>query len=126
MLISRETTAPNSIRAWEAGRVRIGENWFNGHLIVSADQIVREWSPTNPSRPSISDLAPALALEPEIVVIGIAAESPVPDIELMIELGGRSIGLEQMTLSAACRTFNVLVQENRRVVAVLCHPPGET
>ena len=31
----------------------------------------------------------------------------------------RGIGLEAMQLGAACRTFNVLVQEERRVAAVL-------
>ena len=34
-------------------------------------------------------------------------------------LAGRGVGLEAMQLGAACRTFNVLVQEERRVAAAL-------
>jgi uncharacterized protein len=37
----------------------------------------------------------------------------------MSELAARSIGLEIMSTPAACRTFNVLVHEQRRVVAAL-------
>jgi uncharacterized protein len=124
--ITREASARNTIRAWETGRIRIGEEWINGHLIVAADRIVRDWAPSDPARPAIDDLELALELDPEIIVVGIADPAPVPDIELMASLASRAIGLEFMSMDAACRTFNVLVHEDRRVVAVLCQDASAT
>lgn len=123
MQITREASSRNLIRAWETGRIRIGEEWINGHLIVTADRIVRDWLPADPLRPQLEDLAAALTLEPEIIVIGVGAAMPVPDVDLMAAFADRAIGIEMMSLPAACRTFNVLVHEERRVVAALCQPP---
>ena len=120
--ITREASSRNLIRAWDAGRVRIGEEWINGHLIVAADTIVRDWVPADPARPSIADLTVALSLKPEIIVIGVGATTPVPDVDLMAELAERAIGTEIMSVPAACRTFNVLVHEERRVVIAICRP----
>lgn len=120
MQITRET-APQSnlIRAVEHGRVRIGEHWLSRSLIVTADTIVADWTPAEPGRIRIDDLAPALRLRPELVIIGAGMEPCPPDIDLMAELAERSIGLEFMHTPAACRTYNVLVHEGRRVAAAL-------
>ena len=40
----------------------------------------------------------------------------------MAAVAARSVGLEIMNTPAACRTFNVLLQEQRRVVAALFNP----
>ena len=47
----------------------------------------------------------------------------LPDVELMAALAEQRVGLEIMSTPAACRTFNVLVQERRRVVAAMFNPP---
>ena len=60
---------------------------------------------------------------PEIVLLGTGAEVLLPDLDLMAALAARAIGLEIMSTPAACRTFNVLVHERRRVVAALVNPP---
>jgi uncharacterized protein len=119
MQITREVTDANIIRAWESGRVRIGDNWFGGNLIVSADTILRDWIIADPPRLTVADLAPALALEPEIILLGTGVAAATPDVELMADVAARFVGLEIMTTPAACRTYNVLVHEQRRVCAVL-------
>lgn len=122
MQLSRDSSAPNFIRAYERGRLRIAERWVVGHVIVSAERVIEQWSPANTPALTITDLGPALALEPTIVLLGTGAEQWLPDIELMAALARRSVGLEIMTTPAACRTFNVLLQEERRVVAALLNP----
>jgi uncharacterized protein len=119
MLLTREQTDANLIRAWEPGRVRVGEHWYPGHLLVSAEKLIDDWSPTEPLAVVLADLEPALALEPEIIVLGIGVGPVLPDIELMAAMAERAVGLEIMDLPAACRTYNVLVHEGRRVVAAL-------
>jgi uncharacterized protein len=119
MQFTRETSSSHLIRAVEQGRIRIGEQWFSNNLIVTADRILSDWALATPGQVTAADLGPALALKPELVIVGAGTESCMPDVDLMAELAELSIGLEFMQTGAACRTFNVLVHEGRRVAAAL-------
>ena len=122
MQLTRDSGAVNFIRAWEPGRVRIAERWISGNVLVGADQIVEGWTAAQPHSLTIADLEPALALDPTIIVLGTGTEHLLPDVELMAAVAARSVGLEIMSTPAACRTFNVLLGEQRRVVAALFNP----
>ena len=119
MQLTRDSTAVNFIRAWEPGRIRVAERWLTGNVIIGADRILEAWTTAQPHELTIADLEPALALEPTIIVLGTGTERLLPDVELMAAVAARSVGLEIMSTPAACRTFNVLLQEQRRVVAAL-------
>ena len=122
MQLTRDNTAVNFIRAYEPGRVRIADRWVAGNVIVGADRIIEAWTATPPHELTIADLEPALALEPTIIVLGTGTERLLPNVELMADVAARSVGLEIMSTPAACRTFDVLLQEQRRVVAALFNP----
>ncbi len=117
MQLTRDISALHLIRAWEPGRIRIGERWIAGNVIVAAEQIIENWTVSDPLK--IDDLGPALSLAPTIVLLGTGTERVLPDVELMAALARRAVGLEIMSTPAACRTFNVLLQERRPVVAAL-------
>ena len=119
MQFTRETSASYLIRAFEHGRVRVGEHWFTSNLIVTADRILSDWTLATPGRVTIADLAPAIALKPELLIVGAGSAPCTPDVDLMAELAQQAIGLEFMQTAAACRTYNVLVHEGRRVAAAL-------
>jgi uncharacterized protein len=123
MQLSRETTQANLIRAWNPGRLRVGERWIEGHLILTADRIIEGWQAPEAGALDVTHLAAAIDLEPEIILLGTGEEHLLPDVDLMADLAARRIGIEIMTTPAACRTFNVLVSEGRRVAAVLLNPP---
>ncbi len=122
MLLHRETSAANLIRAWEKGRLRIADRWWSGNLIVTPERLVEDWRVDSPTALTPGDLAPAIELEPNIILLGTGAELVLPDVDLMGELAQRGIGLEIMSTPAACRTYNVLVHEQRRVAAALLNP----
>jgi uncharacterized protein len=111
------------IRAYEPGRIRIAERWLVGHVIVAPDRLIEDWRVEAPTEIAVEHLEPALALQPEIVLLGTGAALAWPDADLMAALAARAVGLEIMSTPAACRTFNVLVHEQRRVVAALLNPP---
>ena len=67
----------------------------------------------------MQELGPAIALRPEIILLGTGDRHIFPESPLISDLASKSIGLEIMTTPAACRTYNVLVHENRQVVAAL-------
>ena len=122
MLLTRDGSAVNFIRSWEPGRVRIADRWVTGNVLVGNDAIIEGWTTNAAARLTIADLEPALALQPTIIVLGTGVERLLPDVELMAAVAARSVGLEFMNTPAACRTFNVLLQEKRRVVAALFNP----
>jgi uncharacterized protein len=97
----------------------VGDRWVSGNLIVSAERVIPEWPAQSPPTLGLEDLAAVLELEPEIILIGTGEDASLPNIELMGALAARGIGLEFMTTPAACRTYNVLVHEQRRVVVAL-------
>jgi uncharacterized protein len=119
MQFTRETSSAHLIHAVEADRIRIGENWHAGNLIVTAEEIVRDWTLATAGKVTVADLAPALRFEPELIVVGAGSGSQTPDVDLMADLAALGVGLEYMHTSAACRTFNVLIHEGRRVAAAL-------
>ena len=87
--------------------------------IVTADTLITDWSVTTPDELNLILLAPLLALTPQIVLLGAAAELRAAPANLRALLAQHGIALEVMDLGAACRTFNILVQEERRVAAAL-------
>ncbi|HSG64427.1 MAG TPA: MTH938/NDUFAF3 family protein, partial [Gammaproteobacteria bacterium] len=75
-----------------------------------------------PARLRVEDLEPAITMRPEVLLLGTGARLVLPIVNLMQLLGERGIGLEIMDTPAACRTYNVLAHEHRRVVAALFEP----
>ncbi len=122
MLLSKEDSSVNLISAWRAGAVCVGQEWFESHVIISAQTIIRDWAVDTPSALQPTDLDPAVGMNPEIVLIGTGAKLILPDTNLMQLLGERGIGVEIMDTPAACRTYNVLAHEQREVVAALFTP----
>jgi uncharacterized protein len=102
--------------------IRVGERWLCRSFIMSAAVLHEDWSVTDPSQVALATLAPALALEPEILVLGTGDRISFPEAAVFAALAERGIGLEVMDTPAACRTYNVLVGEERPVVAALVLP----
>jgi uncharacterized protein len=66
-----------------------------------------------------ADLEPAIALLPDVLLIGTGAKQVFPDPAVVAALHVARIGFEIMDTGAACRTYNVLLGEDRRVAAAL-------
>jgi uncharacterized protein len=119
MKLTRETGTTYLIRGWEPGVIHVDEDHFTGHLIIGAEQLIADWNPPAVKDLSVESLAPALALQPGILLLGTGPEVSFPDADLAGLLAIDGIGLEIMATPAACRTFNVLTVEGRPVVAAL-------
>lgn len=120
MKFHRETAAGvNLIRAWEPGRLRVNRQLVESSVVIAADTLITGWKPQRVEDITLETLQPALDLEPEVVVIGTGARQRFPAMKLLAALQQRGIGVEVMDTAAAARTYNVLVGEERRVVAAL-------
>jgi len=109
----------NLVRAYSAQGIRIGQELVTTSCIVSADRLIADWKPQRFADFRIEDTDAILALSPDVVILGTGAVQQFPPAQVRALFAQRGIGLESMDLGAACRTYNVLVQEERRVAAAL-------
>ncbi len=109
----------NLIRGYSSHEIRIGEQRLQASCIVSADTVIADWEPARFAELTPAHLETVLELKPEVVILGTGPAQHFPPPAIRTALAARGVGLEAMDLGAACRTFNILVQEERRVVAAL-------
>jgi uncharacterized protein len=113
------TSGINTIRAYGNGEIRVNENVYRGAIILNATTVIAAANVQN-----LDDLIGlgaerTLALEPELVLLGTGARQVFPPAAFGAQFLRAGIGFEVMDTSAACRTFNVLAGEQRRVAAML-------
>jgi len=58
-------------------------------------------------------------LKPDLVLLGTGDKQIFPDIEILGYFAQQGVGVEVMNTGALCRTFNILVAEDRHVVAAI-------
>ena len=112
-------TQVNTVRAYSAQALRIGETVVRASCILSAEQLITEWAPVRFEALEVAHLETIFALEPQLVLVGTGSRQRFAPPPIRSAFSERGIGLEVMDLGAACRTFNILVHEDRRVAAAL-------
>ena len=113
------------IQSYGDGGFRIAGVDYKGSVLIEAEK-THLWSVTVPDSITLAGLAPITqAIEPQaattgvVLLLGTGSEPAIVDKGLRAELRRLGIGLEVMGTGAACRTFNVLLAEDRAVVAAL-------
>ena len=109
----------NIIRAYAPGRINVNDRLLTTAFVISSTALIENWPPQRFEDITLESLQAALALEPEILVIGTGSAMHFPEARLIADIQQRGIGLEVLDTAAACRTYNVLVSENRKVAAAL-------
>ncbi len=107
------------ISGYAPGEVRIGERVQRSPCIVTATQLLLDWQARDVATLAERDLEALFALQPDVVLLGTGARQIFPGSAIRQAFAARHVGLEVMNLGAACRTYNILVQEERRVAAAL-------
>lgn len=112
-------TAANLVTSYGEGYVTILRDRYESSLIVLPDEVIADWPPQDFDSLRPEHLTALVERNPEIVLLGTGNKLRFPRPEVMrplIELGR---GYEVMDVAAACRTYNILVAEGRRVAAAL-------
>ena len=78
-----------------------------------------EWGGRSFERHTSEDYGFLARLDAEIVLLGTREQQRFPHPRLTAALARAGVGLEVMDLRAACRTYNILVAEGRKVAAAL-------
>jgi len=109
----------NLFTGYGEGYVMVNRQRYARNLVVLRERLVTDWQPAGFEQLSPADFSALAELEPEIVLLGTGARLRFPRPELTRPLIDAGIGLEVMDLQAACRTYNILAAEERKVAAAL-------
>lgn len=109
----------NTITGYGADHVMINKQRYEGSMIVTPERIIEDWRGKEFDTLSAADFDYLASLDAEIVLLGTGQRLRFPHPRLTQGLMAAHIGLESMDTGAACRTYNILMSEGRRVVAAL-------
>jgi len=108
----------NLVRRYDAGVIVIGERQITRACLVTPQQLL-DWSASSIAGLSEPQLEPLWALRADIVLLGAGELQQLPSAAIRAAFRDRGIALECMSLGAACRTYNILANEARSVIAGL-------
>jgi uncharacterized protein len=114
----------NVIRGYVAGELRINDRTLNGAVLMSSTALDEQPGISTMDQLADSEEVRRLetrirAMEPELILLGSGPRQVFPPASFGAPFLRDGIGVEVMDTAAASRTFNVLVAEQRRVVALL-------
>ena len=109
----------NVVTRHEPGRVWVNAQPWTSSLLLPHRGEVLSWGVDAVEQLTAEHFAQLLPLGPELVIFGSGARLRFVAPGLQRALIGRGIGVETMDTAAACRTYNVLANEGRRVAAAL-------
>lgn len=117
MNINLEAAELHAVQAYGEKQIQINSIVYENSLIVSREQIIIDVAIKNIQEMDDEYLEQLLLCKPELVIIGHENTGKFPPFEIISKLSQQRIGIECMSVGAACRTYNVLLGEMRAVVA---------
>ena len=121
MKIHSDATGAGShrITAYGTGFVSVNETTFTGTVLLGEGAPTTDFRERGSDDLSAATITRLRAYDPEVIIIGTGARHVFLPSELIAPLMRAGIGVEIMSTSAACRTYNILGAEGRKVVALL-------
>ncbi len=122
MEIQLEAREPHTIQSYSDVAVTVNHEVYSRSIIINRDTLITDWPVTQASDLHATSLNTLIALKPEIIILGSHHPDALRRLDLIRQLCEQKIGVECMDIGAACRTFNVLLSEERDVVLGLIYP----
>jgi uncharacterized protein len=110
-------TSLNTVTGYGPGFIEVNKERHQGHLLLMPDAPARAWPATTFEALRAEDFDALLDERPEVVLLGTGRRQRFPHPRLTAALARAGVGLEVMDTAAACRTYNILMSEGRRVLA---------
>jgi uncharacterized protein len=102
-----------------ADHVMVNGERYDRSIAVLAEEVRSDWVVASFDALDEAHFTYFLALKPDVLLLGTGALQYFPHPRLYRTLTEAGIGVECMDTPAACRTYNILVAEGRRVVAAI-------
>jgi len=107
------------IRAYAADVITVGTQQLTGPCLISPATLIAQWFSGELADLGEAQLELLWPLAPEVVLLGTRSPGQRAPAAVRSAFSQRGVALETMDLGAACRTYNVLAQEDRAVAAAL-------
>ncbi len=102
-----------------AGYVAVNGERYTQAIVLTSAQVHTDWTARDWASLTSAHFDYFLPLAPEVLLFGTGAKHFFPHPELYRNLIAAGIAVEFMDTPAACRTYNILVAEDRKVVAAV-------
>jgi uncharacterized protein len=112
-------TALNTVTAYGSGFIEVNQVRHLRPVLVTPDQPVEPWIVAGFEALTSGDFERLRDRAPELVLLGTGDRQRFPHPRLVKPLTDARIGCEAMTSQAACRTYNILMGEGRKVLAAI-------
>lgn len=109
------TAGLNIFTAHGDGYVQVNQQRYSQPLIVTPDILFQDWSASRFATLTAEDFSQFLQFKPEVVILGSGSQHLFAHPQLFQALTAAGIGVECMSTPAACRTYNILTGEDRKV-----------
>lgn len=106
----------NIFTAHGAGYVQVNDQRYEQPVIVTPEQVIIDWPARSFATLTEADFSHFLSFKPEVLLLGTGNQHHFAHPKLYRALTAAGIGVEFMNTPAACRTFNILASEDRKVV----------
>lgn len=107
------------ITAYGSGFVTVNETTYTTTVLLGQGTLATEFAERKPDDLNTTTIERIRQQQPEVVIIGTGSRHVFPAREILAPLTRAGIGFEVMSTSAACRTYNILSVEGRKVSALL-------
>ena len=114
-----DSTAKYRIQTYSDNAISLNNVSYTQSLIITPQQIISPWEINHFQKLSLQNFIDVAPLDGEIWLLGTGLKHHFPDPRIVQFANKHRIGLETMTTPAACRTFNLLLSEDRQVSAFL-------
>jgi uncharacterized protein len=114
-----KTDALNTFTAYGEGYVSVNGMRHRTNIVVQPDRLLAEWTLATFDSLAVADFELLAKLDADVILLGTGQQLRFPDAQLFRPLIEAQKGLEVMDLPAACRTYNILAGEGRKVAACL-------
>jgi uncharacterized protein len=111
--------ALNTVTAYGPGYIEINAQRHECAVLIQPESPVLPWGPAQFDDLKIEHFERLIELEPEVVLLGTGHTQRFIHPRLTTALAQRRIGIESMDTGAACRTYNILLTEGRKVLAAV-------
>ena len=108
-----------TVTGYDDSGVEINAERFDFSLIVMPETPPRPWPAPTFDALTADHFAQIEADQPDVVILGTGARQRFVHPRLVASLSARRIGVECMDSQAACRTYNILMGEGRKVTLAL-------
>ena len=105
------------IQSYDQNGIQIEDKTYSNNIVVNCKGSISKWNLNDFAKISPKHCESLLLGQPEVVIIGTGEKHLLPDLSIIHYFAENNIGVEVMSTQAACRTYNILASEGRKIAA---------